>query len=330
MRLIEGIVFVAIASGAHLGLWAALPEDSGAQSEGNSGHAEVSLVTATPEINSLVGTWTKAPSAQQAIDQSAPAPQIASVALPDTVPPASVSIALPGALPVPQGDVQLPQIATPADPAPDVALTAPSLNSTPPVDQHAHAPSTTVPDRPAPAPAQPALQLAAMPPDLPQIDTAAAGPTSKRPMLRPADLAPAETRANSGQTHSTAQNGTTKPQRAKGNTKGSAQTKGTARANTQTQSTSANTKALRAQWGARIQAKVRRGFRGSIPGSARVIVRVAPSGKLKSVRIGKSSGNAAFDRAALAAVKRARRFARAPKGLTDASYAFGITLRIKG
>lgn len=106
--------------------------------------------------------------------------------------------------------------------------------------------------------------------------------------------------------------------------------RGTAgRSDVNSQSTAA-TNALRAQWGSAIYAQVRRHMhfpRGVTKGgTAKLALRIASNGKLRDLRLTSSSGNADLDRAALRAVSRAGRFAKAPKGLPGDSHAFSLSL----
>ena len=86
-----------------------------------------------------------------------------------------------------------------------------------------------------------------------------------------------------------------------------------------------------AQWGAKIRSQIERnkrlprGVRGT--GVTHVRIQVAPNGRLLSAKIIKSSGISAYDQAALGAVKRAGRFAKAPRSLTAKSYSFRFSLR---
>lgn len=91
---------------------------------------------------------------------------------------------------------------------------------------------------------------------------------------------------------------------------------------------------LRASWGATIRSRVER--RKVFPaaagrGSGQVVVRltIAANGALSGVSVAKSSGNPAFDQAALAAVQRAGKFPAAPKGLTGASHSFTLPISFK-
>ena len=84
------------------------------------------------------------------------------------------------------------------------------------------------------------------------------------------------------------------------------------------------------QWGAKVRAAVERakrypsGTRAS--GTTRLNVRLNPAGQVVAVSVLQSSGDARLDRAAQRAVQRAR-LPRAPSDLTEASYAFGLSLR---
>lgn len=81
-------------------------------------------------------------------------------------------------------------------------------------------------------------------------------------------------------------------------------------------------------WGAKIRARVaRRTPRGKGTGTVLVHLTVARSGQLLGSRIARSSGNAALDQAALAAVKRAGRFPPAPKQLALSQMSFSLPIR---
>jgi protein TonB len=67
----------------------------------------------------------------------------------------------------------------------------------------------------------------------------------------------------------------------------------------------------------------------SAPGTVKVRLEIAPTGALLALGIAQSSGQPALDAAALKAVKSAAPFARAPKGLTEASYSFSLPITFK-
>jgi protein TonB len=92
------------------------------------------------------------------------------------------------------------------------------------------------------------------------------------------------------------------------------------------------TRAAMASWGAQIRAQIERAKlppAGAGAGRVIVILRVARTGQLLSVSLAQSSGNGALDRAAVQAVRRAGRFASAPKGLEARSYAFDLPMAFR-
>lgn len=84
--------------------------------------------------------------------------------------------------------------------------------------------------------------------------------------------------------------------------------------------------ATQAGWAAKIQSRIARhqkfprGARGQ--GRVRLQMDILADGRLGAVRIDRSSGVAAFDKAALRAAKTAAPFPSAPKGLDQSSYTF--------
>ena len=84
-----------------------------------------------------------------------------------------------------------------------------------------------------------------------------------------------------------------------------------------------------ARWGGTIRARVeqRKRYPGGATGNGRVRLwlKVTTNGKLAGAGISRSSGNAAFDRAALKAVRRAA-LPRAPKGMAAGAYRFTLTM----
>ncbi|WP_143746315.1 TonB family protein, partial [Marivita geojedonensis] len=86
---------------------------------------------------------------------------------------------------------------------------------------------------------------------------------------------------------------------------------------------------LEQQWGARITAALRKAHRPprGVQGTVRLVIAIAPSGRVTGMSLAGSSGNSRLDQAALAAVKRAR-FPRAPEGLTKSSYRFSQRLTV--
>lgn len=90
------------------------------------------------------------------------------------------------------------------------------------------------------------------------------------------------------------------------------------------------TRALMAQWGGSINARIQRYViyptGSTAKGTAKLALTIGRDGALNGVAIQSSTGDAALDQAALRAAKRAGRFPSAPDGLTDAQYRFAISL----
>ncbi|ARC88282.1 energy transducer TonB [Rhodovulum sp. MB263] len=95
----------------------------------------------------------------------------------------------------------------------------------------------------------------------------------------------------------------------------------------------ARASSLRAEWGARILARVDRSHRyprgTRASGRALVELVLARDGRLLSARLVRSAGDARLDEAALATVRRAGRLPPAPHGLEAARYSFTLPLRFE-
>lgn len=204
-------------------------------------------------------------------------------------------------------------------PAADAAMTSPPQ---PPADPP--------PDRDASRRPEPPQRMAGD--DMPQIDRTVPpepapkvpAPAAQAPDQRKATEKPRQTRKGTAPARQQ-----TAGQKAAGRGGGAqAGTTGKASAATRTKGNQARQISV---WGARIRARIERnkrfpgGTRGS--GEVRLRVRVAPSGQLVGAQVIRSSGNAAFDGAAMRAVRQAGRFSRAPSELTDASYSFTFSMR---
>mgnify|MGYP000167726502 CR=1 FL=1 len=104
----------------------------------------------------------------------------------------------------------------------------------------------------------------------------------------------------------------------------SQQAKGDDGADAATTGDTKRTASLKNRWGAAIISRIerqKRPPRGGGEGTVRLHLTVSTQGRLMTVSITRSSGNAEVDQAAVAAVKRAR-VPRAPKALTPGSYSF--------
>lgn len=303
MRLIEGIIFVSVAAGVHVGIWAASPQPGSAPLGGDGGKATISLEPASANVVEMVSTWQRAPGLMQQITPVAlPVPQIEAPAQHAVLTPVPKPV-LPQRPALPEQG-SLPQVAPPPQPPspPSTALAKPATPQ-PPADPRPMARGDTPPQ--APQPVQPTEPERF---DTPRADTVPPAP-------RPPSQAQPKAQAS----------GQPVPKAPKGNSaQGQSQT--VARGG-------ADTSALQAQWGARIQRKVHRNLvypRGvSESGTARVALTIDQSGRLRELRLVRSSGVAALDAAALEAVRRAGRFPKAPDALDQISYDFTLGLNFK-
>lgn len=205
-----------------------------------------------------------------------------------------------------------PEPATRPEPVAEVAPSLPDLSLAP------------MPDTPGVVslPAPESAPKADAPPETPKVkaEPPAPKPKAKKPKSE-------EPKAEKPQVEKAAP----PAQKAKGKGKGPAAGEG-AKASEGTLS-AGQIKSLTADWGAKIAAKIERAKR--YPAAAngakgRVVLglTVGPDGGLRGVRVKKSSGNATLDAAAVATVKSAGRFAKAPKGVGETNMT--ITLRFAG
>ena len=211
-------------------------------------------------------------------------------------PPQPATDAAPS-LPAPDpAAARLPRARVPMMPGRDRA----ALAAAPPPDQpRPQAPAAEVP----PAPVVPPLPET-LPPPLDVATPDAAPAATPPPAPRPARQA-----ADEGQGASAGQGGEI----------AAASTTQTAR------------QAALAAWGAAVRAAVERHQRlpagSSAAGVVTLVLEVARDGALNGVNVSVSSGIAALDAAALAAVRAAAPFAPAPAALRDPAYALRLTLR---
>lgn len=305
IRAVELLIFLSLAAGVHLGLWATAPDRQGAAATGGGGEGAVTLAAATPQAAALARAWQTAPSVSETPVAAQPAPPALAPDVPAPIAPALTAPAAPrltALLPerppeTPTAPAQRPTLPAPEAPQPPQANEAPqpTISATRPVAR-----ATPAPTAPRPAPRDPAPRADTSPPAPPQPPAAAA--QAQRPS---GSAAPRQPRAASGDDGAD-----------------------------RTQSTrQASHNALQAQWGARIQRKVHRRMiypRGaSGTGTAKVALTISRSGQLTGLRLVRSSGTQAFDTAALSAVQRAGRFPAAPKALEDASYTFTLSLAFR-
>jgi protein TonB len=176
------------------------------------------------------------------------------------------------------------------------------------------------PDAPVPSASRPrppgSPQLAALPvppTDLIQLDTASAVPTRPKP-----EPQPKPSPSSAGQAG----------QKAAGS--GGSKQAGS-RESAQVATASKGQQAeLRQIWGAKIRNRIARSqrFPRTLRATGTSVVRlsVRRDGALLGVTLARSSGNSALDQAAIASVKRAKRFAKAPKDLPGNSFNFVLPI----
>ncbi len=344
-RQVEFATFVALATALHLALGAA-GRQSGGDAGGVEGAAFVTLQGSSAQIEQVLADWTRPPEVQSQPIQNPDRPtpdaadtpprpmleaedsaraQVRIAALPpleqprppvlDPATTAPLELPTPDVMPAPQA--MRPAPVTPQ--TPDVALPqtprAPVLRPTAPRPLAQAEPPTPAPPSDAPPPppkARPKPEPQAKPEAKPQAE----------PQAKPKPQAKTATRKAQASAASAAQKAAGKGGTQQAGNGG--QTKAIGKG---------KEKKLIAVWGGRIRTRIERnkrlprGAKGR--GTAHLRIRVSPAGQLLSVRLTKSSGFAEFDQAAIGAVKRSGRFAKAPKGLTKASYSFSFSIKFK-
>lgn len=296
-KLVEILAFVALAVGIHLALAIRLPA-SGSSAGGNGGEAMVTLQGAPEGMEALVRAWETPPETEVAAEAPEPV-----TPPPEEAPVRPVTEESPVAM-LPKMDL--------AEAQPD-SLSVPSFDSEVP---------------PPPKPEDPE-QAEETPPETPDI-------TPVRPVQRPAEQAPepepepepqAKPADRTQKAVAGGNGGVT--QRASG--AGGGAVAGNAGQAKVTDGGGAKQAQLQAVWGQQIRARVERrqrfpnGMRGR-SGTVTVRISVDREGNLLGVSVSRSSGEQAFDQAAIEAVQRAGRLPKAPQGLSDASMSFTLPM----
>lgn len=304
-RLIEISVFLGLATVLHVGAFSVASHNGDGSGGGQMGAASVTLAAAPGAVAELVEVWQRPPDTSLAPRALTP-PKIIKTAQPvpnseqQPNPPALPEMAaLPDVPQPPQIDTRLPALPVPVQ-APEPPLKQPETSQQDAPDLA----RTTLDDTPrAKAPRAP------QPPKSPVAPVADRPTKPTKPKPAPTPPQKATKAAGSGNSPVIGQ-----PKRKQ---KSATLSKG-------------QRNALLAKWGGKIKSRVRRYQRypSGASGSGRVKLRVtvARNGRLAAVAVRGSSGNRAFDKAALKAVRRAGRFPKAPNGLTKAQYSFTLTL----
>jgi len=310
----ETLAFVALALGMHLLFALRYDSTDGADAGGSGGTALVSIAAASASIETMVERWERPPETVSEVVLRPELPEpvaetpVAPSALPDLAPNLSAPVTLPSA----PSDAALPSVdLTPAPPLPEP-------EPEPEPEPVARPPAPFVDE----APPEPDEQAKLDPEGRPLISRR---PPEARPEL-PAERQRAETPetrpAEAQRQASVASSG----QKAAGSG-GSEQSGTSGQAAVKTLSKAQRTQLITV-WGSQIRARVERQkrFPKGARGKGRVVVRltVTRDGRIAGASVARSSGNAAFDQAAMAAVSRAGRLPKAPDELTEASYTFNL------
>ena len=235
------------------------------------------------------------------------------------------------ALTAPQPQIVMAAMPALAVPAPTPTSTpTPALAAMPPADapQLLVAPASEPVSLSVPAALPiPALPAAEPPPPAPEPLAAAPAAPAPKPKPKPQKAKAAPAVKDSAKADAT-------PAKAKPAQKPSAQAAAAPSAPSPSTAgiSAGEAKALKADWGAKVRARINRKVAlpaDSTPGTVKVRLEIAASGKLLAVGIAQSSGQPALDAAALKAVKSAAPFARAPKGLGEPSYSFSLPITFK-
>ncbi|MCV6584211.1 MAG: TonB family protein [Marinibacterium sp.] len=316
-RLAEILIFAVLAVALHVAVFAARPT-AGTESGGAGGDALVSLEAAEATVAEMVEAWDTA--------RTAPPPVIKQ---PDITPPD-----------IPQAP-QAPQINLAEAPRADMKLAA--LPQIDPDQVQIDSMALRPPDPPPPPAVIPPPPPTPVTPPEPLADDPATDrrlESSPRPPVRPKRLEPPTPRKappvtkpqpqpDQGRKAATASAGRA-AQKAAGS--GGRSQAGSASASVGTASAGQAAK-LQQVWGAKIRARVERAKRyprgTNASGNVKLRIRVNRNGRLASVTVRASSGDARLDQAAVAAVKRAGRFPPAPKKLKGDSFGFNLTLKLQ-
>ncbi|MDZ4118460.1 TonB family protein [Phaeovulum sp.] len=282
------VVSLAGALALHLAVLAELDLPQGASGSGGQDGADLlGLEAVAGDIAALVAAWDRPP-------PPADAPAALRPALADA------AAARPAALAAP-APVFRPAEAWPAEPdLPIAAATAPPEPAPP-------AAATSPPGETPPALNEPAKlnEPAGLPEPEPVLQGPGAPETSPRPEARP-------------------------PMNYSGS--GPGPSAGGGGSDAATRAADAARSSAFAAWGAEVRAAVERRKRrptaaaGAV-GEVTLIIEIGRDGALRAIAIAASSGIAALDQAARAAVESAAPFSPAPAALTDPAYALRLTLR---
>lgn len=341
----------------HLAVFGWRAPEEGVQSAGDGGDAQVSIEASSASVAAMVTEWETPPDVVLEVPVAQPVPPDLTAPTTPTPPEAQpLERAQPPALTATPSVTAPPDVVSqpaPQIPQPDVATppdfmalslptapVSPGLAALPPADE-LERPDTPAAPALAPPPPPTSLQLDTASAPIPLLDGAGNVQRSPRPQAKPqteealeaAQAAEAKSQAarapppppQQPATQSSAASRASNEQRSLG--AGGNQNAGSSQQSQASTISSSQRASLMRSWGAQIRSRVARNQR-SQRRSGRVVVRisVSNSGQLAGVGVLSSSGNSALDNAAVATVRRARRFPAAPSGLGSGPHTFDIPL----
>jgi protein TonB len=309
MRVVEALVFVSLATGAHIGVWAVTPAVMGARAVGVASTDTMTLASATPAQAAMAVAWSRPPETTSATPVALVAPENTSTPKITYKEPIVTRTAQPSYLraPISSDAVAMPdKMPLPVLPNPDIPLQTATLA----------APVTDTSPRPSPEQDQVARSASPQALKQPAPDTKIALPSPSEPLQNQTRPQPRPDRAAAA----APRQGTSAP-------KASATAGAAGNAQSSARDATA-THALLSSWGAQIHAKIQRNViypKGANDvGIAKISLSVRTDGTLVDMSVVRSSGSDALDKAALRAITRAKRFAKAPRGLDAPSYALTV------
>ncbi|SDK27684.1 TonB family protein [Aliiruegeria lutimaris] len=340
-RWLELPAFLGMALLVHLLPFGFGREGGDAGTGGDGGASIIAMQAASSDLTALVAAWDKPPELTTPTQATRPEPPPSSLPanIPfETVPPAQGTPPPPAPTPAAAGAYpRQPAGPAPLPPAPSLPVLSEvqNLSEASPIRLAETVPNSA-PDTPRPAalssspPPETAFAAPQPPERMTPPETGTVLEASPRPMARPQNTVPTTQQTRSPATPPkpavTPSPATRAAGSGAGNAAGAAKSPGTG------DLSEAKARNLVARWGGGIRARIARNKRyptaaGRAAGTATVALSVGRDGRLQSVRIARSSGNAILDAAALDAVRRAAPFAPAPRGLADQRYSFTVPLR---
>lgn len=303
--ILETSLFLSLAAGVHLFVWPS-EEIGGLQSSGSGGEYLISTMASNASVEKLVEQWETPPEPPQitaaltnpsqsetATDVSVQTQtvvtrdQVSELHKPDVPDSSKVEVVKPL-----QHQMETPDLPTVAE--------APALPTS--ASQPVQQPEMT-------ASLQPPMPVPAALPEAPQNPQRVKAPLKEKPKEKSSVASIEQSK---------------KVAKGSGNKGAAGENKSE---KTATTTNTDNASDIR-KWGSKIHFRIsKRAPKGAGKGTAVIKISVASSGQLLSLRLAKSSGNKKIDRLALAAVKKAAPFPKAPASLQGNQQSFAIPIK---